>query len=143
MDWSYIAGFFDGEGNIHIQKTREKGGKVKAYQVVLRIYNNDLNVLSKIREFIGCGRLYEHGNRQEKSKTHELWIISKPDVKLVLENMKPHSISKQPKINYILNNYLFSRNNNLSFNLDEFHTLTERKNVSRFYVSHESTEKNG
>ena len=64
MDWSYVAGFFDGEGNIHMQRISDKNGEVKYFQVTLRIYNTDLNVLAKIQEFIGCGKLYINGNRK-------------------------------------------------------------------------------
>jgi len=53
LDWSYIAGFFDGGGNLHINKILNKDKKVKAYQLAVRFYNSDVIVLSTIKTFLG------------------------------------------------------------------------------------------
>ena len=50
---SYIAGFFDGGGNLHINKILNKDKKVKAYQLAVRFYNSDVIVLSTIKTFLG------------------------------------------------------------------------------------------
>lgn len=138
MDWSYIAGFFDGEGNIHTQQIIDKDKKIKSYQIIIRFYNLDLNILKRIQEFLGCGTIYANGGRKNRpNAVHELSIFRKKDVKNVLLNLQKYSISKPEKISYVLKNYNFERDNNKNFNIESFHTLTERKNVGKFYVKRE------
>ena len=130
MDWSYIAGFFDGEGSISVSKISKKQGKIRAYQILVRFYNSDLDVLNKIKEFLGCGKIYQNNKKtDDRNILYELTISSKSQVQNILINLLKFSISKKEKINYILKNFNFGYNNNLSFNLDKFHSLTLRKNV--------------
>lgn len=138
MNWEYIAGFFDGEGNISINKISKKQGKVRTYQVLIRFYNSDLNILKKIKEFLGYGKIYQNNKKTDNRNTlYELTISSKPQVQNILTNLSKFSISKKEKINYVLKNFNFGYNNNSSFNLDEFHSLTLRKNIDKFYVKKE------
>ena len=138
MNWEYIAGFFDGEGNVSVSKISKKQGKVVAYQVLVRFYNSDLNVLNKIREFLGYGKIYQNNKKTDDRNTlYELTVSSKPQVQNTLTNLSKFSISKKEKIDYILKNFNFGYDNNSSFNLDKFHTLTLRKNADKFYVKKE------
>ena len=47
MDWSYIAGFIDGEGSIILSE-----GRVK-----IAVPNTNINVLNEICKFIGVGNV--------------------------------------------------------------------------------------
>ena len=49
MDWSYIAGFFDGEGNIH--RFKVKGDKHSVTKVK-KLANVDIEKLTSIKEFV-------------------------------------------------------------------------------------------
>ncbi len=137
MDWSYISGFFDGEGNINIGKV-SKNEKIISYQVLIRFYNSDLNVLTKIKDFLECGKIYKNNKKTEdRSDLYELTISSKLQVHRVLTALSAFCISKKEKIDYILKNFDFGYNNNSSFDLDKFHSLTSRKNVIKFYIKRE------
>jgi len=56
MDWQYIAGFFDGEGNLHLHFVKNK----TQLQLMGRLYSSIINVLSKIKDFIGYGYIYSN-----------------------------------------------------------------------------------
>lgn len=138
MDWAYISGFFDGEGNISVSKISRKQGKIRSYQVLVRFYNSDLNVLEAIREFLGCGKIYKKSRlADDKSDIYELTISSKPETHRILSILSKSCICKKEKIDYILKNFNFGYDNNSSFNIDEFHSLTLRKNTNKFYVKKE------
>jgi intein/homing endonuclease len=52
MNWNYIAGFFDGEGNI-VAKLRKQQTKKKAYHVVrIAFTQNNKQVLDQIKTFL-------------------------------------------------------------------------------------------
>ena len=73
MNESYIAGFFDGEGNVN--KFKVKGHT--QYQV--RIYQageKGKTILKEIRDFIGYGQLY----LREKTNVWELTITKKNSI---------------------------------------------------------------
>lgn len=135
MDWSYIAGFFDGEGNIKVNKISDKEGPIKSYQIAIRFYNSNLELLNKIKDFIGYGAIYSSKKKPPAGIVHELTITKKSHVREVLQKLSEYSHDKKGKINFILKNFDFSRNNNLSFDLNGFYKLTTRKNVEKFYVS--------
>lgn len=71
MDYSYIAGFFDGEGNIN--KFKSKGRTY--YQ--LRMYQSGdkgLKLLKEIKEFLGYGNLYVKKYKNPKWK--DVWELT-------------------------------------------------------------------
>lgn len=143
MDWSYVAGFFDGEGNIHINKITDKEGKIRAYNVALRFYNSDLFVLERIREFIGCGKIYSSKKTAKSgaiTTIYELTIVRKKDTFNTLLTLSKHSICKKEKIDFLLNNYNFGYGKNDQFNLDKFHSMTSRNSVGNFYVKRDFKE---
>ncbi len=135
MDWSYVAGFFDGEGNLKVNKIFTKDGLVKSYQIAIRFYNSNIDILKKIQIFIGYGAVYSNKRVSLQDIVHEFTITKKEHVKEVLQKLSEHTHDKKDRIDYILKNFDFSRNNNLSFDLNGFHKLTTRKNVEKFYVN--------
>ena len=137
MDWSYVSGFFDGEGNIHVNKITNKQGKIKSYQVVVRFYNTNMAALVAIRDFLCSGRIYKSKAKNTDDKVYELCILPKNIVKEVLANLQKSCIVKQDKIKFILENYDFGRSNNSKFDLNAFHALSDRKNVNKFYTNKE------
>jgi hypothetical protein len=60
MNLQYIAGFFDGEGHVRIQKYRNKGRQYS--KVVATITQTDRAVLDRIVEHFGCGGVYSKGD---------------------------------------------------------------------------------
>jgi len=137
MDWSYIAGFLDGEGNIHLGKVTDKNKEIKAYQVMIRIYNSNREVLERIKDFLGYGRIYQFKKNKGKSIVFELTIYKKTEVERFLSRVAEHTICKKEKIKYLLDNYKFTYHSNSNFDLEKFHAFTDRVDVNKFYVNRE------
>ena len=128
MDWSYIAGFFDGEGNLHLNFVKNKTN----LQLMCRIYSSDKPVLDIIKEFIdGKGHIYK-----DKNDVYELTIAKKTDVFFFLKNLFPYLVLKKNFVDYILKNYNFERGRNDNFDIQKFRSFVKRKNVSKFYKNY-------
>ena len=125
MDWNYIAGYFDGEGNLHVTEVKGRG----AYHLQIRIYSSDEKSLKKIQEYLGYGKIY----LRKKTEVGELTIAKKEDCLNFLNNIQELVILKQGQVKFLLENYSFERTNNLSFDLDKFRGFVKRKNVTRIY----------
>ena len=131
MNWDYIAGFFDGEGNVHILKI-----KSNQLAVVVRMYNKEVEVLNKIKEFIRFGNIYI----KEKTGVSELTIAKKSDIKIFLENIRHKLITKKKQVDYLLDNYKFDVGvNNFSFDVDTFRSFITRKNQEFHRKLHTNT----
>ncbi len=122
MDWSYVAGFFDGEGNFHINFTK------KSIHLVCRIYGNSIGVFNEMINFMGFGKIYFR-----EKHTPELIISKKEDVKLFIEKISPFLILKKNHALFLLKEYKFIRDNNLNFDIDKFHEYPQRKGREKFY----------
>lgn len=91
MDWSYIAGYFDGEGNVscHVEKRGRRTTR-------LAWYNTHLESLRAIRSFIGAGRV--HVRKQlpyQNAPVGVLYITRKADLLRVIDAMMPHLLIKK------------------------------------------------
>jgi len=126
MNWPYIAGFFDGEGNLHLNFVKNK----QYLQLVCRIYNTEVFVLEEIKAFIGSGNIYH------KKGVYELVIAKKSDVSSFLENIFPHLLLKRFVVDYILKNYNFERGTSINFDIQKFRSFVKRKNVDKFHKNH-------
>jgi len=141
MNWEYLAGFFDGEGNLNI-------GFIKnlAYQLRVRIYSTNKDVLEKINEFLGNkGHIYIKNaskNNPNRNLLYELAILKKEDCLFFLTNIYPFSIIKKEQIGYLLKNFDFLRgnksggHNNINFDIDKFRSFNTRKNTGNFIKTH-------
>lgn len=128
MNWDYIAGYFDGEGNLHVTCVK-KGEIKKAYQLQIRIYSSDERSLKAIKEYIGYGNIF----LRKKTGVGELTISKKEDCSDFLMKIKNLVILKQEQVQFLLEHYSFERVNNLNFDLDKFRGFIKRKNVVRTY----------
>ena len=125
MDWSYIAGFFDGEGNFHIIFTK------RSIQIICRIYGNSVEVFNEMVKFMGFGNVYIY---KLKNRVPELIISKKEEVKIFLDNIFPHLILKKEHALFIINSYNFEKGvNNLDVDIDKFHSFSNRKRKEKFY----------
>ncbi|KKN39998.1 hypothetical protein LCGC14_0737690 [marine sediment metagenome] len=64
MNWSYIAGFFDGEGNFHIGRIKMNSGKI-AHYLQIRFYNSNKELLERIKKFLGYGWIFTRTREKE------------------------------------------------------------------------------
>jgi hypothetical protein len=91
MNWDYIAGFFDGEGNLNIIKNIQK----ESYCIQVRLYSSDEKVLLDIKKFIEKGHIYKTKKRLATNFVYELTISNKLDVKFFLGNIVDKIIIKK------------------------------------------------
>lgn len=95
MDWSYIAGFFDGEGCVSI-------GKNKRPVCTIAQTNGDHRVIEKIQEFLRSNAIptsvVDYVKRSPKHKPSKtLLITSSFAVEDFLSRCLPYLIVKRPK----------------------------------------------
>lgn len=126
MNWDYIAGFFDGEGNLHITPLKKNDITI-AYQLKVRLYSSDEKVLLEIKNFVGYGSIY----LKKGSDVYELNIVKKENVYCFLTNILNKLVIKRDQTNFVLENYSFKRENNLYFDVDKFRSFIKRKSVVR------------
>ena len=133
MNWAYIAGLFDGDGNLHLNFVKNK----TQLQLLCRIYNTNIEVLEKIKEFIDYGHIYANKKiNKEWTVVHALTISKKKDVFSFLKNISPHLIIKRNQVNYALKNYKFGRESNVDFNIGIFRSFTTRRNTHKFTINY-------
>jgi len=86
MNWSYIAGFFDGEGSL----THNGIG----FRITVSQTNEE--VLNEIRDFTGVGNVIKLRKREAHWKDAWLYYIaSKKDVCTFLKKAVPHLVIKK------------------------------------------------
>ena len=96
MDWSYIAGYFDGEGHVGLHKQTGRRGKV----TTLSWYNSHLGSLKAMRDFmetgyIGLSRGGGKGSFEGSKKiVYVLRISRKIQLIRIIDAMLPHLIIK-------------------------------------------------
>lgn len=122
MNWDYIAGFFDGEGNINMIKNNQK----LSYYIQIRLYSSDERVLLEIKNFIEKGQIYKVKKSSATNFVYELTITNKSDVKFFLENIVDKIIIKKEIANYVLTKFNFGRDTNIDFNISHFRNLNQR-----------------
>ena len=88
MDWGYVAGLFDGEGNLH---------RIKANtSVQIRIDNTCEEALVKVQQFLGYGQISNRGREKPHHKDrYRLTISDHYRIAHMLEGMAPHLIVKR------------------------------------------------
>ncbi len=128
MDLSYVAGFFDAEGNINILLDK----RANRIGIQARIYNSNEQILKQIKEFIHFGNIFKKVRitpKGDKSIVFELTIGNKQECLDFLRSIYPHSILKKQQLDYLFNNFNFnSQQSNKNFNKIEFDKLKIRLN---------------
>ena len=131
MDWSYIAGFFDGEGNFKINGIKMTNEKI-SYQLQIRIDNTNKEVLEKIKKFLGYGQIYTRIRKeQNRQNIYQFTISNKKDALNFLLKIKDLLIEKKPQAEYLLKNFNFKRNNNMYFDVEKLRSFITRKNQEK------------
>jgi hypothetical protein len=122
MNWDYIAGFFDGEGNINIIKNNQK----LSYYIQIRLYSSDERVLLEIKKFIQRGQIYKVKKSSATNFVYELTLSNKIDVKFFLENIVDKIVIKREIAEYVLAKFSFGRDNNREFDISIFRNLNQK-----------------
>lgn len=93
MTWSYIAGYFDGEGHVNLHLTK-RGDWTRG----LAWYNTHLPSLEAIRDFIGAGRIQSRqpkGTALGKKLQHTLHVTRKLDLIRIIDALEPYLLIKR------------------------------------------------
>ncbi len=99
MNWDYIAGFFDGEGNLYYVK------KPSGYAARVAITQNDISPLLEIKTFLYKNKIDSIIYRNEpkgKPEKHRLIINGYLDILEFLKNMREIVIVKKNKVEEII-----------------------------------------
>jgi hypothetical protein len=90
MDWSYVAGYFDGEGHVSLHRCKN-GNTMRC----LSWYNTHLGSLEAMRDFMGCGKIGARNRTNRTLPAYALVVGRKVDMLKVLDGMIPHLIVKK------------------------------------------------
>jgi DNA-binding XRE family transcriptional regulator len=95
MDWSYIAGYFDGEGHVHFKAAPSRPDYIL---ISLSWANTHKRSLEAIKEFIGCGILNPATKKEGYKLGYCLAITRVADILRVGEAMLPYLLIKQQEL---------------------------------------------
>jgi len=120
MNWSYIAGFFDGEGYC------KKQGKYS----VIQITQKDKGILEQIQHFIGYGHIYRKDKKLEY-KGYDLRINKRKDCINFIKNIKLFSIVKKRNLEELEFSILEDMERRIKKTLGNNFVLTENKKIKQ------------
>lgn len=90
INWAYLAGFFDGEGSLHMDDHKST--------VQLRIDNTFKEVILEIQLFLGFGKVSNRGRAKSYHKDRiRLTVSNHVEVLKMLERMLPYLVVKRKK----------------------------------------------
>ena len=111
LDIAYIAGLFDGEGNVSYKKyPKKRKGTKKDYMtwnIRLEISMTDKNIIELVHETLMVGTVHEKppGKGQIGRKMQYRWRCSHRDALHVCKLLWPYVIIKLHKIEQIIDHY--------------------------------------
>lgn len=88
----YAAGFFDGEGHLHISNNHGAGLKYRYHTLVVSVGQNDPRPLRELQETYG-GAI--HKNITSSGKQYGQWVLNNHRAASFLEKVLPHLIVKR------------------------------------------------
>ncbi len=115
MNWSYVAGLFDGEGCVTCGLSTRLSGTHRNWYPVARcvITNTDEAALKMIQANFSIGTIQSYRVIHLGSKTtYSLVICKQADVIRFCRRVYPHSIIKKKQIELLKKAILFIRQNN-------------------------------
>lgn len=131
MDWKYIAGYFDADGNFHVRYLATR----PSFQLLIRIYSTNHDVLKDIQEFVGYGSIYikkRRGKEKNWNTLYEYTIAKKSETKHFLAKILPYLIVKKNQGDFLFNNFNFDVGfSNVDFDIDKFRKPITRVGVKR------------
>ena len=111
LDIAYIAGLFDGEGNVSYKKypKKRKGAKkdYMTWNIRLEISMTDKNIIELVHETLMVGTVHEKppGKGQLGKKMQYRWRCGYRDALHVCKLLWPHVVVKLHKIEQIIDHY--------------------------------------
>ena len=90
MDWSYVAGYFDGEGHVAMHMCARK-----KKTTALSWHNSHLESLEAMRDFMQAGNITMRLRSNRHKAVYVLSVTWRADTLRVLNEMIPHLIIKR------------------------------------------------
>ena len=94
----YVAGFFDGEGAIYIDKTKCAENRTGVrYQLNWTVHNTNAEVLRKIHEFLGKEGIHLTVDKRNRGKYPDVYYIAAESRKaaVIIRMLRPLLIVKK------------------------------------------------
>lgn len=133
MEWAYVAGYFDGEGNVGLHKNQERKG---SYITTLTWHNSHLESLQAIQAFMGVGYLRKRpmGNFSgSKKQMYCLSISRKLDLLHAIDHMEPYLIIKREAILVLRKHLIDNVNEKRTENFGKL-LLIPKEDYVRWYI---------
>jgi len=92
VKWEYIAGFFDGEGFISIQKASPRTHSGARYWLIAAMVNTNKDVLEKISQVAG-GKVFFHREQKRDKPHYRITFYTRQAYDFLLK-VRPHLIVK-------------------------------------------------
>ena len=104
IDVAYIAGLFDGEGDVGVYRYVHSKNGVAYLRVLMRITNTHLGVLEWVRDKVGAGTvLTRHDKRRSAFRSPCFrYQVAHSNAKALLIAMRPYLKIKASKVDKIL-----------------------------------------
>jgi hypothetical protein len=120
---AYIAGIFDGEGTITINRTKQEQYHNWSYTPNCFVTNTNEELLHWLRNSTRVGRISESDRyRKENHKRAYRWKLYTKEVRQLLEAIQPFLVIKKRQAEIILEFLPTMR-----YNANQFHPYTEQE----------------
>ena len=96
----YIAGFFDGEGNVRLRRTFSKASNHWFIRAEMGIANVYQPILEEIQSQLG-GKIRKRQNKHRP--IYFLYWSSLDDIKRIVKSLRPYLIIKAPQADLLIN----------------------------------------
>lgn len=105
MNWSYVAGLFDGEGSVSIYQIRNSHSL--GVVATLAITCNEPNLIKRVKEFLECRgiRCYVTSSKNPLGYSCKIVINNNEGLEIMINNLLPLVVSKRHQLK-IVNHYL-------------------------------------
>lgn len=98
----WLAGLFDGEGCIHINRQRasaRKDLKTDSFRLYAQITLGHLATLQRVQRIVGCGSVQPHTVSNKKANKAWCWMSSAGDAANLLKLLRPYLFTKKAEAN--------------------------------------------
>jgi len=114
-DCRYVAGFFDGEGCIHVALTKNKPDRWRpSVSLRLTVVNNNQDVIQWFASVFNSGFITSTRHNHPRWKESHRWVISYGKAHQFLQSIYPYLIVKKKQAEIALT--LYGSDDHFSFN---------------------------
>lgn len=108
-DWAWLAGVFDGEGCVVINRQRvgsRKDLKTDSFRLYVQITMGCRKTLERCQTITGFGSIHNHTPTKKKSNPAFCWMTNGREAEAILKQIAKYAVTKRPEIDEAL---LFSK----------------------------------